>query len=180
MLIRLWNCSISINSSFIRWGFAIQNHISRANMIMRKISTTFNKLLTFWISYFSSPSLSPDPSNDTYWPTFTVPEREYKVLNTNLTTGRALRADYCKFWNEVVPNIYDASGSQSIYIRQINWSYMVFCNIILLAYYHMCLSVNWCTTGEKKKKQSQLALTAHNCHKWNVDLLYAIAIQFKG
>ncbi|XP_072034357.1 cholinesterase-like [Amphiura filiformis] len=65
------------------------------------------KIMRFWTEFAKTgtPSISSDPENEMYWPTFTVPELNYKVLDLNLTTDRALRADSVRFWNDLVPKL---------------------------------------------------------------------------
>ncbi|XP_072039265.1 acetylcholinesterase-like [Amphiura filiformis] len=65
------------------------------------------KMMRFWTEFAKTgtPSMSSDPQNEMYWPTFTVPELNYKVLDLNMTTDRALRADSMRFWNDLVPKL---------------------------------------------------------------------------
>ncbi|XP_072039267.1 cholinesterase-like [Amphiura filiformis] len=65
------------------------------------------KIMRFWSEFAKTgtPSMSSDLKNETYWPTFTVPELNYKVLALNLTTDRALKADSVRFWNDLVPKL---------------------------------------------------------------------------
>ncbi|XP_072038915.1 acetylcholinesterase-like [Amphiura filiformis] len=65
------------------------------------------KIMRFWSEFAKtgSPSVSSDPQNEMYWPTFTVPELNYKVLALDLTTGRALSASSVRFWNDLVPKL---------------------------------------------------------------------------
>ncbi|XP_022105590.1 acetylcholinesterase-like [Acanthaster planci] len=74
----------------------------------RALSVEFMK---FWTTFAKTGN--PDrraqgsnpPSQRDFWPRFTVPELEYKVLSLNLTTSRALKSDYCHFWNTYVPQL---------------------------------------------------------------------------
>ena len=59
-----------------------------------------------------TPGSQPVSDRD-YWPRFTVPELEYKVLSLNLTTGRALKADECYFWNTYVVQLRTMLGKIS-------------------------------------------------------------------
>ncbi|XP_072039266.1 cholinesterase-like [Amphiura filiformis] len=65
------------------------------------------KMMRFWTEFAKTgtPSMSSDPENEMYWPTFTVPVLNYKVLALNMTTDRALKADSMRFWNDLVPKL---------------------------------------------------------------------------
>ncbi|XP_071498731.1 acetylcholinesterase-like [Diadema antillarum] len=47
---------------------------------------------------------TPDTSSKS-WPAFTLPDLEYKILDLNLSNGRALKAETCHFWNEYLPSL---------------------------------------------------------------------------
>ena len=72
---------------------------------MELMTGYFTLTLCVFFKLISSPSISSDPNDEMYWPLYTIPELEYKVMALNLTTDRALKADYCQFWNDVVPKI---------------------------------------------------------------------------
>ena len=54
--------------------------------------------------------MSTDPNNELYWPRYTIPDLKYKVLDLTMQTGRALKADYCQFWNDLVPKLRTFTG----------------------------------------------------------------------
>ena len=66
----------------------------------------------------SNPGLeSPgsQPISDEYaWPPYTSPDLEYKVLDLNLTTSRALKSNECYFWNNYVPQLRSALGMETV------------------------------------------------------------------
>ncbi|XP_022105612.1 cholinesterase 1-like [Acanthaster planci] len=70
----------------------------------RMLSVEF---MRFWTTFAKTgnPSSGISPFARDFWPRFTVPELEYKVLSLNLTTSRALKSDQCYFWNTYVPQL---------------------------------------------------------------------------
>jgi carboxylesterase type B len=70
----------------------------------RMLSVEFMK---FWTNFAKTgqPGMRTSSSRRDFWPRFTVPELEYKELSLNLTTSRALKSDYCYFWNTYVPQL---------------------------------------------------------------------------
>ena len=59
-----------------------------------------------------TPGSQPESSQD-YWPRFTVPELDYKVLDLNLTTSRALKSQQFYFWNEYFPQLQTMIGKDA-------------------------------------------------------------------
>ena len=55
--------------------------------------------------------MSENPEDEMYWPQFTIPELNYKVLSMNLTTDRALKSADCQFWNDLVPKMRTFTGN---------------------------------------------------------------------
>merc|ERR1711962_412487 len=82
------------------------------------------KFMEFWTNFaktgspgLKTPGSQPESDGD-YWPRFTVPELEYKVLSLNLTTGRALKADDCHFWNTYVVQLRTMLGELEVAERE--------------------------------------------------------------
>ena len=75
--------------------------------------------VTVTVTFFPSsnpstktPGFQPETSQDV-WPRFTVPGLEYKVLDLNLTTDRALKSRECYFWNNYIPQLQTMLGEKS-------------------------------------------------------------------
>jgi hypothetical protein len=51
------------------------------------------------------------------WPLYTYPERAHIVLDVfNKSTGIALRADYCAFWEHYIPILLEEFGKKNTFI----------------------------------------------------------------
>ena len=53
---------------------------------------------------------NPNGADLPTWPAYTVPELQYMILEPNLRSGRALRADDVSFWNNFIPNLIEFSS----------------------------------------------------------------------
>ncbi|PIK43627.1 putative cholinesterase [Apostichopus japonicus] len=79
------------------------------------------KFMKFWTNFAKSgdPSRSDTSSSpgegEWAWPTFTIPELNYKELSFEMKVDRGLKADECNFWNEFEPELqsFVASMDQS-------------------------------------------------------------------
>ncbi|XP_071826150.1 cholinesterase-like [Apostichopus japonicus] len=75
------------------------------------------KFMRFWTNFAKSgdPSRADSSSSsgggEWAWPTFTVPELQYKELSYNMAVGRGLKADECAFWSEFEPELQNALAS---------------------------------------------------------------------
>ncbi|XP_038048139.1 cholinesterase 1-like [Patiria miniata] len=71
------------------------------------LSVNFMKLWTNFAKSGDPSKESPSspPISQYIWPEFSSPGLEYKVLDLNLSTSRALRSDQCYFWNNYVEDL---------------------------------------------------------------------------
>ncbi|XP_071493146.1 acetylcholinesterase-like [Diadema antillarum] len=61
------------------------------------------KMMQYWTNFAKTGD--PNSADLPNWPAFTVPELEYMVLEPDLRSDRALRADTAAFWNGLVPKL---------------------------------------------------------------------------
>ncbi|XP_072021102.1 acetylcholinesterase-like [Amphiura filiformis] len=57
-------------------------------------------VMKYWTSFAKYGDPNFEESGELYWPDYTIPELQYKEIAVNLTSGRALKAEECHFWNE--------------------------------------------------------------------------------
>ena len=81
---------------------------------------------------YRTPVLNSRENNiQDFWPLFTIPELEYKVLDQNLTIDRALKSDQCYFWDTFLPQMYTMIGK---YVKQYSKTAQVaLCKILQFA-----------------------------------------------
>ncbi|XP_072020499.1 acetylcholinesterase-like [Amphiura filiformis] len=67
-----------------------------------KLNDDDKALTVEFMKYWTNFAKTGDPNDAglATWPLFTVPEMEYLMLDLNSTTGRALKAKPCAFWND--------------------------------------------------------------------------------
>ena len=100
------------------------------------------KFITKQFLLFSLIISDPNEESLVDWPTFTVPELEYLMLDLNSTVGRALKAKQCAFWNDYMVKLQTFAGTfyhffsfKTLYPR--NW-------IILIVEHHInFISCTW-------------------------------------
>ncbi|XP_033126579.1 cholinesterase 1-like [Anneissia japonica] len=69
------------------------------------------RMMKFWGNFAKTgnPNLETlsDTSRETFepWLPYSVPGLDYKIFNTNMTNSKALRAEYCSFWNNYIPRL---------------------------------------------------------------------------
>jgi carboxylesterase type B len=92
------------------------------------------KMMRFWTNFartgnpsISEPESMPKSPSDA-WPRFTIPELEYKVLDLDLSTGRALKSSECYFWNIYIRRLVTLLGELEMTEREwrqsyYNWKY---------------------------------------------------------
>ncbi|XP_038048140.1 cholinesterase 1-like [Patiria miniata] len=71
------------------------------------LSVNFMKLWTNFAKSGNPSKESPNspPILEYIWPVFSSPGLEYKVLDLNLSSSRALKSDQCYFWNNYVEDL---------------------------------------------------------------------------
>ncbi|XP_038069155.1 cholinesterase 1-like [Patiria miniata] len=80
------------------------------------------KFMEFWTTFAKTgnPSLESTSESDMgFWPRFTIPELEYKELDLNLTTKRALKSRECHFWNNYVVHLRAITADMET--AQLDW-----------------------------------------------------------
>ncbi|XP_038069714.1 cholinesterase 1-like [Patiria miniata] len=80
------------------------------------------KFMEFWTTFAKTGNPSFDSTSESdmgFWPRFTIPELEYKELDLNLTTKRALKSRECHFWNNYVVHLRAITAD--IETAQLDW-----------------------------------------------------------
>ena len=78
------------------------------------VSNISYDLISMFSYYFRNPNLrnkddTPDDM-DTTWYKYTIPALDYKILSPDMGNDRALKAQQCHFWNDVIPKTITFTG----------------------------------------------------------------------
>jgi len=93
------------------------------------------KFMEFWTNFaktgnpgHQTPGSLPETERD-FWPVFSIPELEHKDLSLNLTTGRALKANECHFWNNYVIQLATMLSDLEVTERQWRQAFSTWKNV---------------------------------------------------
>ncbi|XP_054749902.2 uncharacterized protein LOC129255582 [Lytechinus pictus] len=93
------------------WSFIPRMKELRRNLRSDELTFMVN-MMTYWTNFAKTGT--PNSAELPTWPTYTVPELEYMVLDPDLIPSRALRADDVAFWNTLVPELLQTSGLSKV------------------------------------------------------------------
>ncbi|XP_071492942.1 cholinesterase-like [Diadema antillarum] len=95
------------------WGIPFIDelyHIKGHNMTDEENALSV-KFMEFWTNFAKSgdpskPSVDAEPGvGEDLWPSYSIPELNYKELAPGFAVGRAVRARQCHFWNSYMPTL---------------------------------------------------------------------------
>ncbi|CAF1003382.1 unnamed protein product [Didymodactylos carnosus] len=87
------------------------NHTDQKNYTTEEVQLS-KRIMSYWSNFAKYDDPNGNDTNIPYdWPKYSYPARQHIVLDTNSkTTGVALRAEYCAFWEEYVPTLLEEFG----------------------------------------------------------------------
>ncbi|CAF1104746.1 unnamed protein product [Didymodactylos carnosus] len=80
------------------------NHTDQKHYTKEEVQLS-RRIMTYWSNFAKHNDPNGNDTNFPYdWPKYSYPARKHIVLDTNSkSTGVALRAEYCAFWEEYIP-----------------------------------------------------------------------------